>query len=109
MSVRWWSRTRTCRPSLGSPEFFDVDRYPQIFFRSTSLRREGDDLIVDGELTIKGNTRPVEGRGTINGPAVTLGGAIKLGLVLETVVDRTEFGLNWNAPLPRAASLSPAT
>jgi polyisoprenoid-binding protein YceI len=32
---------------------------------------------------------------------VTLGDAIKLGVVLETVVDRTEFGLNWNAPLPK--------
>jgi polyisoprenoid-binding protein YceI len=39
---------------LGSPEFFDVERYPEIDFRSTSLRREADTLIVDGELTIKG-------------------------------------------------------
>jgi polyisoprenoid-binding protein YceI len=86
---------------LGSPEFFDIERYPEIDFRSTSLRREGDNLVVDGELKIKGNTRAVEGRGTIDGPAVTLGDAVKLGLVLETVVDRTEFGLNWNAPLPK--------
>jgi polyisoprenoid-binding protein YceI len=60
---------------LGSPEFFDVERYPEIYFRSTSLRREGDNLIVDGELTTKGNTRAVEGRGTIDGPAVPLGDA----------------------------------
>src|SRR5438477_113612 len=80
---------------LGSPEFFDVELYREIHFRSTSLRREGDNLTVDGELTIKGNTRAVEGRGTIDGPAVTVGDAIKLGVVLETVVDRTEFGLNW--------------
>jgi polyisoprenoid-binding protein YceI len=86
---------------LGSPEFFDIERYPEIDFRSSSLRREGGDLIVGGELTIKGNTRAVEGRGTIDGPAVTLGDAIKLGIVLEAVVDRTEFGLNWNAPLPK--------
>ena len=86
---------------LSSPEFFDTERYPEISFRSSSLRREGDDLIVDGELTIKGNTRAVEGRGTIDGPAVTLGDAIKLGLVLEAVVDRTEFDLNWNASLPK--------
>jgi polyisoprenoid-binding protein YceI len=38
---------------LGWPEFFDVERYPEIYFRSTSLRREGDKLIVDGLLTIK--------------------------------------------------------
>jgi polyisoprenoid-binding protein YceI len=86
---------------LGAPDFFDVERYPQIAFRSDSIRRDGDELIVDGELTIKGNSRAVEGRGTISGPAVTLGDVTKLGIALETVVDRTEFGLNWNAPLPK--------
>ena len=86
---------------LGSPDFFDIERYPAITFRSTSLRREGEELIVDGELTIKGNTRAVEARGEIAGPAVTLGELTKLGLTLETLVDRTEFGLNWNAPLPK--------
>jgi polyisoprenoid-binding protein YceI len=86
---------------LGSPDFFDVERYPEITFRSSSLRREGDQVIVDGELTIKGNTRAVEARGEIAGPAVTLGDVTKVGLTLETIVDRTEFGLNWNAPLPK--------
>jgi polyisoprenoid-binding protein YceI len=86
---------------LGAPDFFDIERYPEIGFRSTSLRREGDQLIVDGELTIKGNTRAIEARGEVSGPAVTLGDVTKLGLTLETIVDRTEFGLNWNAPLPR--------
>ena len=86
---------------LGSPDFFDLERYPTITFRSTTLRRAGDELVVDGDLTIKGNTRPVEGRGTIDGPAVTLGDVVKIGLVLETVIDRTEYGLNWNAPLPK--------
>ena len=86
---------------LGSPDFFDLERYPEIAFRSTSLRRQGDQVIVDGELTIKGHTRAVEARGEIAGPAVTLGDVTKLGLTLETIVDRTEFGLNWNAPLPK--------
>jgi polyisoprenoid-binding protein YceI len=86
---------------LGSPDFFDVERYPEVTFRSTSIRREGDEAIVDGELTIKGNTHSVEARGEIAGPAVTLGDVTKLGLTLETIVDRTQFGLNWNAPLPK--------
>lgn len=86
---------------LGSPDFFDIERYPSITFRSTSIRREGDEVIVDGELTIKGNTRAIEARGTAEGPTVTLGDQTRLGLTLETVVDRTEFGLNWNAPLPK--------
>ena len=86
---------------LGSPEFFDIERHPEITFHSTSIWRAGDELVVDGELTIKGNTRAVEARGTIEGPAVTLGDVTKLGLTLETVIDRTEFDLSWNAPLPQ--------
>jgi polyisoprenoid-binding protein YceI len=86
---------------LKSPEFFDVERYPELRFESTSVRREGDELIVDGELTIKGNTRSGGGRGTVVGPHEDIAGNTKLGLTLETVVDRTQFGLNWNAPLPK--------
>ena len=86
---------------LGSPDFFDVERYPQITFRSTDIRRDGDELIVDGELTIKDNTHRIEGRGTIAGPAVTLGDVTKVGITLDTIIDRTEYGLNWNAPLPK--------
>jgi polyisoprenoid-binding protein YceI len=86
---------------LGSPEFFDLERHPQIIFRSTAIRREGDELTVDGELTIKGNTRPVTARGTIAGPAITLGEVPKLGITLDTIIDRLEFGLEWNAPLPK--------
>jgi polyisoprenoid-binding protein YceI len=86
---------------LGSPDFFDVERYPQITFKSTDIRREGDELIVDGELKIKDNTHRIEGRGTIAGPAVTLGDVTKVGVTLNTIIDRTEYGLNWNAPLPK--------
>jgi polyisoprenoid-binding protein YceI len=86
---------------LGAPDFFDVERYPEIAFRSNSIRRQGDELIVDGQLTIKDHTGPVEARGTIAGPAETLGDLTKLGITLETVIDRTAFGLTWNAPLPK--------
>ena len=86
---------------LGSPDFFDVERYPELRFVSRSLRRDGDELIADGELTIKDQTHPVEARGTITDPTETLGGAVKIGLTLETVIDRTKFGLSFNAPLPK--------
>jgi polyisoprenoid-binding protein YceI len=85
---------------LGSPDFFDVERYPEITYRSTSIRRDGAELIVDGELTIKGHTQAVEGRGTIEGPVVTMHDTVNLGITLETIIDRTEFGLNFNMPLP---------
>src|SRR6202035_4977868 len=50
--------------------------------------------------TIKDRTHNVTARGTINGPHEDIAGNDKLGLELETVVDRREFGLEWNAPLP---------
>jgi len=86
---------------LGSPDFFDAERYPEIAFRATSIRRDGDELTVDGELTIKGNTHPVEAHGTVAGPAITFGDVPKLGVTLDAIVDRTAFGLEWNAPLPK--------
>jgi polyisoprenoid-binding protein YceI len=86
---------------LGSPDFFDTERYPQLRFSSESIRRDGEELVLDGELTIKDHTHAIEARGTITDPHETLGGAIKIGVTLETVIDRTQFGLEWNAPLPK--------
>jgi polyisoprenoid-binding protein YceI len=53
-----------------------------------------------GEITMKGITRPVTLTGTITGPAVDHFGATRVGLELETTVDRTEFDMKWNMPLP---------
>ena len=86
---------------LKTPDFFDVERHPELRFESTSIRHEGDELIVEGDLTIKGNTHPVEGRGAFVGPHEDIAGNTKVGLTLATEVDRTKFGLNWNAPLPK--------
>ncbi len=90
---------------LGSPEFFDVERYPELRFVSRSLRRDGDQLIADGELTIKDQTHPVEARGTITGPTETLGGVVKIGVTLETVIDRRAFGLSFVAQLPKGGDV----
>lgn len=86
---------------LKSPDFFDTERHPEITYVSNTVRRDGDELVVDGELTIKGNTHPVEARGTITDPAVTFGDVDKVGVSLEAVIDRTLYGLEWNAPLPK--------
>ncbi len=85
---------------LLSPEFFDAERYPQLTFRSTSVVVAADDLTIEGELTVRGVTKPVTITGAVSGPAAGPDGRDRLGLELETVVDRTAFGLNWNAPLP---------
>jgi polyisoprenoid-binding protein YceI len=89
------------RGHLLSPEFFDAERHPEIRFESDDIRI-GDDgeLELKGELTIKGATRPIEARGTLVGPVEGPDGNARLGLSLETVVDRTDYGLGWNMELP---------
>jgi len=75
---------------LQSPDFFDAQRFPEITFRAASLDR--------GELTIKGVTRPVELTTTVSGPSTDPFGRERLGLSVEATIDRTEFGITWNAP-----------
>lgn len=86
---------------LLSPEFFDAERTPEIRFESDAFRSEGEQVVVDGRLTIKGTTRPVEARGTVTPALEDPYGGTRLGLQLETAIDRSEFGLNWNQPLPK--------
>ena len=81
---------------LQSPEFFDAERHPTVKF---SGRAAGKGRF-EGEITIKGVTRPATLEGTVTGPVTDPYGNERYGLSLSTVVDRTAFGLNWNAPLP---------
>jgi polyisoprenoid-binding protein YceI len=88
------------RAHLLSPEFFDAERYPEIRFAASDLRIEDGQIVVHGDLTIKTVTKPVEARGTLRGPVVGPDGNERIAVDLETVVDRTEFGLGWNMELP---------
>jgi polyisoprenoid-binding protein YceI len=85
---------------LQSPDFFDAEKHPELTFASSSIERSGEELKVSGEITIRGITKPVELNGTIAGPITDGYGKERIGLTVSTVVDRTEFGVNWNMPLP---------
>jgi polyisoprenoid-binding protein YceI len=85
---------------LQAPDFFDAGRYPEITFESRDIRRDGGRLTIDGELTIKGHTEPVEIAGAISDPIQDPYGGERFGLKLEVEIDRTRFGVNWNNPLP---------
>ena len=86
---------------LQSPDFFDTERHPAITFESTSFRVDGDELVVDGDLTIKGETRRIEGRGELTPLHEDLHGKERVGVRLEAAIDRSHFGVSWNAPLPK--------
>lgn len=85
---------------LQSPDFFDAERNPELTFESKSIDRDGDNLKIDGEITIKGHTEPVEITGVVTEPFDDPYGGTRFGLKAEAKVDRTKFGVSWNNPLP---------
>jgi polyisoprenoid-binding protein YceI len=85
---------------LQSPDFFDAERYPELRFAAEGVDLGGEIVETPGEITIKGVTKPVEVRGTLSEPIEDAWGNERLGLQLTATVDRTDFGLNWNMPLP---------
>jgi polyisoprenoid-binding protein YceI len=85
---------------LQTPDFFDAERHPRLRFVSHEVQRAGAEVTIDGEITIKGATRPLELRGAITGPITDPYGNERFGLKLEGELDRTQFGVSWNNPLP---------
>jgi polyisoprenoid-binding protein YceI len=85
---------------LQSPDFFDAERYPELSFESSEIERAGDRVTVRGGITIRGVEKPVELTGTLAEPITDPYGRERISLKLDTTIDRTEFGVNWNVPLP---------
>jgi polyisoprenoid-binding protein YceI len=87
------------RPHILSPDFFDADRNPRIQYRSTEITGDAGDLRVSGELSMAGVSLPVTAQGRLRGP-VDLGPVEKLSISLETAIDRTDYGMDWQMELP---------
>jgi polyisoprenoid-binding protein YceI len=83
-----------------SENFLDVANYPQMTYRSTGIHRDGEQLITEGELTIKGVTRPVELAVEVNGIGPDPYGGTRLGLSAIGEIDRNDYGISCNMPLP---------
>jgi polyisoprenoid-binding protein YceI len=86
---------------LLSADFFGADEHPNITFASESISTDGDEIVVAGVLTIKGHSQPVEARGQLAAGAIDLYGNPRVGLAVEAVIDRRDFGIDWNAELPK--------
>jgi polyisoprenoid-binding protein YceI len=85
---------------LRSPDFFDVEKYPELRFRSTRIERLGDDRYrVAGELTIRDTTREVVLDVEDGGRAKDPWGNERVGFVAKAALDRKDFGLKWNQAL----------
>jgi polyisoprenoid-binding protein YceI len=85
---------------LQSPDFFDAETHPELRFSADDFAIDGETVTVDGEITIKGVTKPVVVTGTVAAPLTDPYGNERIGLAVSTTVDRTEFGVSWNNPLP---------
>lgn len=86
---------------LGAPDFFDRERYPEISFAAAAPTLDGDGGIsLEGEITLKGVTKSIELAGTISGPDEDPWGNQRVGLELSGSLDRRDFGLEFNQPLP---------
>jgi polyisoprenoid-binding protein YceI len=85
---------------LRSNDFFDMEQYPTITFASTAVEPQGgEEYVVTGDLTIKGVTKPVSVVFEVTGPVVDPWGNTRIGLEGTVVVNRKDWGLNWNAAL----------
>jgi len=85
---------------LRSPDFFDVEKFPELRFRSTRIEKLDDDRFrVAGDLTIRDTTRQVVLDVEAGGRAKDPWGNERVGFVAKTALDRKDFGLKWNQAL----------
>jgi polyisoprenoid-binding protein YceI len=80
-------------------DFLDVENYPTLTFVSTSVRQDGNDFVLVGDLTIHGTTRPVEIAVELEGVEADPWGNARIGFEGEAVISRKDFGLTWNVAL----------
>lgn len=84
---------------LKGTDFFDAEQYPFVTFNSISVEKDGSDYIVKGNLTLKGETKPVKLNAEFGGIATDPWGNTKAGFTISGKINRSEFGLTWNAAL----------
>jgi len=85
---------------IRSVDFFDVDTHPTLTFRSTGVRRDGDDFVVEGDLTLHGITRPVSLALEVNGfQHASPFGDVRAGFSATAEISRKDYGIEFNMPL----------
>lgn len=90
---------------LRTGDFFAADEFPQLTFSSTGAREENGSFVVDGDLTMRGITKPVSFNFEFGGFGEDPYGNYKAGFTATAVVKREDFGLTWNAPLEKGGLL----
>jgi polyisoprenoid-binding protein YceI len=84
---------------LRGSNFFDIATYPKMTFTSTGLRPDGGTFLLDGDITIRGVTRPVTFTLELGGFGADPYGGTRAGFSASTEINRTDFGVSGNAVL----------
>ena len=85
---------------IRSADFFEVEKHPHMTFASTGVRVDGGDFLLDGDLTIRGTTKPVTFKLEASGFGPDAYGGTRIGFSAETQIGRSDFGVNFNGPIP---------
>lgn len=84
---------------LRSNDFLDAENYPELTFRSTGIEKRGDGYKVFGDLTIRGETRPISLDAEIGGVVPNMRGGRRAGFAASTKISRKAWGLTWNVAM----------
>jgi polyisoprenoid-binding protein YceI len=93
------TQDQTLTGHLFSPDFFDADNHPTGRFVATSIQQDGSDLTINGDLTLRGVTKPATLTGEVEGVGPDPYGNTRIGISVSGKINRTDYGINWNAPL----------
>jgi len=81
---------------LRSPDFFEVGTYPEMTFVSKSIERDDDEVLIRGDLTIRGITKEIELRAEVDGPGPDDQGQLRVGLTITGQLSRKDYGMRFN-------------
>lgn len=84
---------------LRTADFFEVEKYPTLSFKSTRVERKGNAYVLHGDLTLKGVTKPVQLPFSVVGAVKDPRGNTRFGVAAETKVNRRDFGINFGGPM----------
>jgi polyisoprenoid-binding protein YceI len=85
---------------IRSADFFHIEQHPSMTFQSTGIRKHGDDFLLDGDLSLRGTTKPVTFKLEINGFGPDAYGGTRAGFSASTEINRTDWGVSYNGPIP---------
>jgi polyisoprenoid-binding protein YceI len=89
---------------IRSEDFFHTEKHPTMTFRSTGIRPDGSDFLLDGDLTLRGVTRPVTFRLEVNGFGPDPYGGTRAGFSATAEINRNEWNVSYNGPIPGAGT-----